>query len=86
LVPAEYNGCVCSTGFAVLRCGKKILPTFLLHSLFSKAVIDQCNKMMTGGQYPAINSSQVSEITLVLPPILEQQKMSQVLSIILKKA
>ena len=81
LVPAEYNGCVCSTGFAVLRCGEKIIPTFLLHSLFSKAVIDQCNKMMTGGQYPALNSSQVSEITLILPPILEQQKMSQVLSI-----
>mgnify|MGYP000664893003 CR=1 FL=1 len=32
--------------------------------------------MMVGGQYPALNQSQVAEIKIPLPPLYEQQKIA----------
>jgi type I restriction enzyme S subunit len=82
LVPKNYSGQVSSTGFAVLTCKKEIIPYYLLSALFSEIVISQCNRMMVGGQYPALNSSQVSNILVPLPPLAEQQGISKVLSIV----
>ncbi len=79
LVPREYNNQICSTGFAVLSCKNEILPRYLLYTLFSKKVIDQCNKMMMGGQYPALNQSQVAKIEIPLPPLPEQRRIAEVL-------
>ncbi|MBI2548159.1 restriction endonuclease subunit S [Candidatus Woesearchaeota archaeon] len=80
IVEKKYENQICSTGFAVLTSKDKIHPKYLLYSLFTKGVINQCTKMMTGGQYPALNSSQVARINIPLPPILEQKKISEVLS------
>jgi type I restriction enzyme S subunit len=35
--------------------------------------------MMVGGQYPALNQSQVSCIKIPLPPLQEQQKIADIL-------
>ncbi len=80
IIPREYDNQICSTGFAVLTCKEKILPLYLLHTLFSKPVIEQCNKTMVGGQYPALNTSQVEKIKLPLPPLHEQKKIAEILS------
>lgn len=80
IVPKELDNQICSTGFAVLTCKEKILPLYLLYSIFSKSVIDQCNRMMVGGQYPALSSSQVEKLKLSLPPLPEQQKIAEILS------
>lgn len=80
IVPKEYDNAICSTGFAVLTSRNSILPSFLLNVLFSNQTITQCNKMMVGGQYPALNQSQVSEIEVPLPPLPEQQHISEILS------
>lgn len=85
IVPREYDNQICSTGFAVLTCKEKILPLYLLYTLFSKPVIEQCNKMMVGGQYPALNSSQVEKIKLPLPPLHEQKKIAEILSTVDKR-
>ena len=82
LVPPEYDGQICSTGFAVLRCKREIMPPYLLYSLFSDAVMHQCRRMMVGGQYPALNSSQVSKIRIPLPSISEQGEIVQILSVV----
>ncbi len=79
LVPREYNNQICSTGFAVLSCKNEISPRYLLYTLFSKEVIEQCNKMMMGGQYPALNQSQVAKIELPLPHLSEQRRIAEVL-------
>jgi len=79
LVPREYNNQICSTGFAVLSCKNEISPRYLLYTLFSKKVIEQCNKMMMGGQYPALNQSQVAKIEIPLPPLPEQRRIAEVL-------
>jgi type I restriction enzyme S subunit len=78
IVPRELDNQICSTGFAVLSCGNKILSYFLLNVLFSNQIINQCNRMMVGGQYPALNQSQVSEIKIPLPPLSEQQKIADI--------
>ncbi|MGB2727106.1 MAG: restriction endonuclease subunit S [Halobacteriota archaeon] len=80
IVPKEYDNQICSTGFAVFTCKKKILPLYLLYALFSRSVIEQCNRMMVGGQYPALNSSQVAKIKVPLPPLIEQRKIAEILS------
>lgn len=80
IVPREFDGQICSTGFAVLTCRENMLPLYLLYTLFSKSVINQCNKMMVGAQYPALNNSQVEKIKLPLPLLPEQQKIAEVLS------
>jgi type I restriction enzyme S subunit len=80
LVPREYNNQICSTGFAVLSCKDEILQHYLLYTIFSKMVIDQCNKMMMGGQYPALNQSQVAKIEIPLPLLPEQRRIAEILS------
>lgn len=79
LVPEEHDGQICSTGFAVLTYKENISSHYLLYTLFSKVVIDQCNKMMVGGQYPALNSQQVSQILIPVPSVFEQRKIENVL-------
>lgn len=80
VIPKIYDGQICSTGFAVLRCKEKILPSFLLYTLFSKSLVSQFNKAMVGAQYPALNSSQVKRLKIPLPTILEQNKIAEILS------
>ena len=79
LVPENYDRQICSTGFAVLTSKEDLNPHYLLYTLFSKVVIDQCNKMMVGGQYPALNSQQVSQILIPVPSVFEQRKIENVL-------
>jgi len=79
LVPEEYDNQICSTGFAVLSCKEEILPHYLLYMLFSKTVIEQCNRMMVGGQYPALNKSQVTRIEIPISPLSEQKEIAEIL-------
>lgn len=73
IIPEEYDNQMCSTGFAVLSCGQSMLPKYLLYGLFWDGVIDQCNKMMIGAHYPALNSRQVAEIRIPVAFIAEQR-------------
>jgi len=80
IVPKEYDSQICSTGLAVLSCRNNILPDYLLEVLFSSVVIEQCTRMMVGGQYPALNESQVSQIIIPLPASQEQENIARILS------
>ncbi len=80
IIPAKYDKQICSTGFAVLSCKEVLLPYFLFHVAFSEPFIAQCNRMMGGAQYPALNSSQVSRLKLPLPSIAEQSKIAEILN------
>jgi type I restriction enzyme S subunit len=85
IVPEKFHNQICSTGFAVLTCKERISPLYLLYSLFSSSVIEQCNKIMVSGQYPALNTSQVEKIKIPIPSLAEQQKIAEILSTVDKR-
>ena len=65
---------VVSTGFAVLRVKpERILPYFLLYSIYSDHAVNQMVGMMEKGAYPSINQSDVSVLQIPLPPIDTQR-------------
>lgn len=72
IVSAQYDGAICSTGFAVLTCPESVEPPFLLFMLLSPDVIDQCEDMMRGSHYPAINDDHVRRIRIPRVPREEQ--------------
>jgi len=80
IIPKLYDGQICSTGFAVLRCKERILPEFLLYILFSKSLVSQFNRAMVGAQYPALNSSHVKKLKIPLPHLPEQKKIAEILA------
>lgn len=82
IVPNEFENEICSTGFAVLTSKEEMNPRYLLYSLFSDTVVSQCNRIMVGGQYPALRSPQVSEIKLPIPPMREQRGIVKILGVV----
>ena len=69
---------VASTGYAQLRAyeSNKYLYQYLHNDNFIKRVLEKC----TGSNYPAINSSDLSELTIEIPKPAEQQKIASCLS------
>lgn len=69
---------VASTGYAQLRAFESeiFLYQFLHNQLFLDDVLSNC----TGSNYPAINSSALSEIVGYFPKLVEQQKIASCLS------
>ncbi len=70
---------VASTGYAQLRA--KGSNHFLYQSIHTDSFVGRVMAKCTGSNYPAINSSDLAEIHLPLPPTLpEQQKIAECLS------
>ncbi|MDA8154709.1 restriction endonuclease subunit S, partial [Acidithiobacillus sp.] len=70
---------VASTGYAQLRAEDS--NHFLYQSIHTDSFVDQVMVKCTGSNYPAINSSDLAEIELPIPPTLaEQQKIANCLS------
>jgi type I restriction enzyme, S subunit len=79
----QIDGHICSTGFAVLRSGKNINPRFLYHLIFSEGIAEQIRQHEVGSNYPAINESDVRELSISLPPTVdEQEKIASILDTI----
>ena len=78
----QVPNAVCSTGFAVLRAKHYLsVPYFLFSQLFSDGVNNQIEKILSGSNYPAINSRDVKLIEIPCPPqIAEQRAIAKVLS------
>ena len=78
----QVPNAVCSTGFAVLRAKHDLsVPYFLFSQLFSEGVNDQIDKILSGSNYPAINSRDVKLIEIPCPPqVSEQRAIAEALS------
>lgn len=74
---------VASTGYAQIRAyeSNKFLYYLLHTSKFNKNVLIRC----TGSNYPAINSTDLSEIDIWVPSMKEQEKIASFLSLIDRK-
>ena len=71
---------VCSTGFAVLGPKNNVVGQYLYQFLYSHQVTQYFYSCMVGSNYPAINNGDIERISLPLPTIDEQIKISQILS------
>ena len=78
----QVPNAVCSTGFAVLRAKHdSSVPYFLFSQLFSEGVNNQIDKILSGSNYPAINSRDVKLIEIPCPPqVSEQRAIAEALS------
>ncbi len=74
----DSSSYVASTGYAQLRA--KDSPEFLFQAVHVDHFVDRVIAKCTGSSYPAINSSDLAEVPLVVPSPNEQQKIADCLS------
>ena len=80
IIPTEYNGDICSTGYCVLRVDKKILlPRFLFFSLTVSNFKAYLSNNLTLGNYPSISNSALLEYEVPVPSLADQQKIVSIL-------
>jgi len=81
IIKPEYNYFVCSTGFAVVRSKSSINPLFLFHVIwFDEIFLKQVLPLVVGSSYPAVNSKELINVLIPLPPLPEQQRIAEILS------
>lgn len=77
-VPCNLDNQICSTGFCVLRSVGDILPDFLLLCVQHKLFVDALSDLVKGALYPAVNDNQVKAQLIPLPPIIEQERIVEI--------
>jgi type I restriction enzyme S subunit len=78
---ADRDAWVCSTGFCVVRCKEGVThPGFVYFHLFAGCVTRQIEALLTGSNYPAINSGDVRALQIPFPDYKEQGAIAAVLS------
>ena len=80
VVPPQYDGQICSTGFCILRANRTVLlPRFLFHCLqeplFQRHVVSN----QQGTIYPMISNKRVREFLIPLPPLTVQEQIVEIL-------
>jgi type I restriction enzyme S subunit len=72
---------VCSTGFCVVRCRAEVSnPRYVFFQMFGHQVARQIDTLLTGSNYPAINSSDVGALEIPFPDYPEQTAIAAALS------
>lgn len=78
LIKNKGTDIIASTGFSIVSvtgCNTE----FLFQYLFSSAIERQFHKLIVGSNYPAINSSDIRKLKIVLPPLPEQEAIAKIL-------
>ena len=79
-VPAELDGEIASTGFAVLKPDpKRIHPRFLFYRVITETFINDMLAQAKGAGYPAVSDKIVADHRLPLPPLPEQHRIVEIL-------
>lgn len=76
LVTEEYDGCICTNGFRVLR-NFKIDPHYLLYFFKSEAFLQQMLMYRTGAAIPSISDADFGNILIYLPDEETVKQISQ---------
>lgn len=71
---------IASTGYAVLSPKKYVEPRFIYQNILSENFINYLILKMKGSNYPAVNASDISNYSFLLPPLPEQKKIAEILS------
>ena len=73
LITEEVQDWICSTGFSVLRSKNQTDNVFLFNHFFASIINRQIENLITGSNYPAINSKEVKSLQIPLPPTKAEQ-------------
>ncbi len=73
-ISEDCENLIVSTGFAVLRPNKFIESNFLNYSTRANYFINRVCAESFGVSYPAINASELIELSISIPPLLEQKQ------------
>lgn len=80
IIPTQYNGDICSTGYCVLRVDTKILlPRFLFFSLTVSGFKTYLSNNLTLGNYPSISNNTLLEYEVPVPSLANQQRIVSIL-------
>jgi type I restriction enzyme M protein len=74
-VTKEFDGCICSNGFRVLK-PKKVDPLYLLCYLRTKEFLMQMYQFRTGAAIPAVSDNDLRRILIPIPPKEVQEEIS----------
>src|SRR5690554_3025094 len=72
IINTDVDNLIASTGFAVITTNKRLDSDYLYNFLFSRKMESQLYNLVVGSNYPAINSSEVKNLTLAIPNLPEQ--------------
>ena len=75
-VDQALDGEIASTGFAVLRGAKGVVPRYLFYKTISHDFVSALTGEQYGVSYPAVKEDQVKEQPLELPPTKEQRRIA----------
>lgn len=81
-VDFQSEDCIASTGFAVLSPKKAEYSSIVFHQLFSKDMDRQFKEKLVGTNYPALNSSDVASLEIMIP---DDEKLCKYFADILSK-
>lgn len=79
-VDFDAKDIIVSTGFAVLTTKSTLYSRYLYQYLFSNEMQKQIDALLVGSNYPAINSSDVGNLKITVPPFYVQRKIAEILS------
>ena len=77
IVSEKHNQCVCSSAFQVIEPNKRYNIEYVYYFLQTQLGIIQIETYMTGALYPAINTSDLRQIKIILPPLSIQNLIVQ---------
>lgn len=78
MIKNDVEDLIVSTGFSVLS-PIKCNPYYLLAYFFSEAITKQFYSLVVGSNYPAVNSSDIANLKIACPTLIEQQKIVEIL-------
>lgn len=80
LLGEEYDGCIGSTGFNVIRIDKSLVDNrYVYHCMNTTEFYDYVERTQHGASYPAISDAETKEYEIPLPPIEIQREIVSIL-------
>jgi len=80
LIPQEFDGQICSTGYCVLRANTDlILPRYLYFQMSTQAFEDYVEQNQKGSAYPSITDGDLKNFVIQLPSLEIQEKIVSIL-------
>lgn len=80
LISDRYDNQTCSTGFCVLRVQEtKALPKWIFYNIKTSSFLTHVEKYQKGASYPAISDKHVKEYEILLPSLLVQKHIVNIL-------